>query len=151
MPNFFRCPRRRCQAGQLHEDSASLAAALPIVTCIGCHRRFCFRHRERWHANMSCDEYDAYLADPENFRSAFDRANEEAEAERRRHEKRGRAQARAQKENTKREESRRVARQKRAEQVRRRRDEEAANLQTIKRTTKPCPGCSWAIEKRDGW
>src|SRR3569833_1667241 len=110
MPNFFRCPRRRCQAGQLHEDSASLAAALPIVTCIGCHRRFCFRHRERWHANMSCDEYDAYLADPENFRSAFDRAIEVTEAVRRRQKKHNRAQARALMEFTMREESRRVAR-----------------------------------------
>lgn len=36
-------------------------------------------HRVAWHENLACEEYDALLQDPENFRSRFDVENEEAE------------------------------------------------------------------------
>lgn len=51
----------------------------PIVTCRLCSHRSCFRHKVAWHENLACDEYDSLLADPVNFRSRFDVANEEAE------------------------------------------------------------------------
>ncbi|CAN8102614.1 unnamed protein product [Discula destructiva] len=90
LPNFIRCPR--CPSGQLHED----AHTQPIVHCAACATAFCFAHRiplvaaaisstslhahahAHAHGNMSCAEYDAYLADPRHFRSAFEREQERA-------------------------------------------------------------------------
>jgi len=57
-------------------------------------------------------------------------------------------------ERQKKEAERRVAdeeRRKKADEVARRKREEDANLSTISRTTKNCPGCRWPIEKRSGW
>src|SRR3954454_11525017 len=36
------------------------------------------------------------------------------------------------------------------EALKRRKDEETLTLQTVQRTTKPCPGCQWPIEKNKG-
>jgi hypothetical protein len=33
----------------------------------------------------------------------------------------------------------------------RRKAEEEMSRETVGKTTKPCPGCGWAIEKNDGW
>lgn len=33
----------------------------------------------------------------------------------------------------------------------RRKEEEDQSKVTVSRTTKPCPGCGWAIEKNAGW
>lgn len=73
--DWFSCPS--CRSGQIHDavDGA------PIVTCGNCTRKYCFRHRIPWHETMSCDEYDRFLADPFNFRSAFELENERAEQE----------------------------------------------------------------------
>ena len=49
------------------------------MRCVRCGYKFCFRHQVGWHEQLSCDEYDAFLADPENFRSRLEIENEEAE------------------------------------------------------------------------
>ncbi|KAI1210145.1 uncharacterized protein F4807DRAFT_467271 [Annulohypoxylon truncatum] len=41
----------------------------PVVYCPKDNRQFCFRHRVPWHSDYTCDEYDAFLQDPEHFRS----------------------------------------------------------------------------------
>ncbi|KAL2130856.1 hypothetical protein VTI74DRAFT_5846 [Chaetomium olivicolor] len=64
-----------CGYGQVHEGGARQ----PIMTCRLCAHRSCFHHKVAWHENLTCDEYDALLADPVNFRSRFDIENEEAE------------------------------------------------------------------------
>lgn len=84
MPNFTRCPNPDCNSGQVHEGGESH----PLVTCAACSTQFCFRHGvptqpPSQHENMSCDEYDLYLAEPLSFRSEHERAREHAEVERR--------------------------------------------------------------------
>ncbi|KAG4285320.1 hypothetical protein FPRO06_06580 [Fusarium proliferatum] len=68
--NFFWCTSD-CGSGQIH-DSGS---AQPIVVCIKCNHRSCFRHGVNWHEDLSCDEYDRLQEDPE-FRSYMDLENE---------------------------------------------------------------------------
>lgn len=91
MPNFTRCPNPDCNSGQVHEGGDSR----PFVTCAACNTQFCFRHgiptqhrqqqspSSSQHENMSCDEYDRYLADPLRFRSEHQRQQERNAVERR--------------------------------------------------------------------
>ncbi|KAF5684243.1 hypothetical protein FDENT_6812 [Fusarium denticulatum] len=68
--NFFWCTSD-CGSGQIH-DSGSIQ---PIVICIKCNHRSCFRHGVNWHEDLSCDEYDQLQEDPE-FRSYLELENE---------------------------------------------------------------------------
>jgi hypothetical protein len=77
IPNFFRCTSPHCESGQIHESTNNQ----PIVTCIACGHRSCFRHKVAWHETLSCAEYDSFLADPINFRSRFEIENERVERE----------------------------------------------------------------------
>ncbi|KAG6366636.1 hypothetical protein INS49_000814 [Diaporthe citri] len=100
MPNFTRCPNPDCNSGQVHEGGESH----PFVTCAACNTQYCFRHGvptqpqqqspPSQHDNMSCDEYDRYLADPLRFRSEHQRQQERAAVERRELEAVARARAR---------------------------------------------------------
>ncbi|KAH6848109.1 hypothetical protein B0I37DRAFT_415786 [Chaetomium sp. MPI-CAGE-AT-0009] len=167
--NFLWCTSG-CGYGQVHEGGASS----PIVTCRLCAHRSCFHHKVAWHENLTCDEYDALLADPANFRSRFDMDNEEAEqaaAARQAQEDADRvfaqgllaeeqrvvAEERAAKERAKREEreaAERAARETREREMReaaaRKKLEEDASSRTVGSTTKPCPGCRSPIEKNEG-
>ncbi|KAG8166707.1 hypothetical protein KVR01_002396 [Diaporthe batatas] len=104
MPNFTRCPMPDCGSGQVHEGGD----AHPFVTCAACNTQFCFRHgiptqprpeqqAPSQHENMTCDEYDSYLADPTNFRSDHQRQQERAAVERREEEAVTRARERMEK------------------------------------------------------
>lgn len=169
--NFVWCSSG-CGSGQVHDGGVDS----PIVICIMCNRRTCFAHRVAWHENLACDEYDALQADPTNFRSRFELENEAAEEEGRRRREQEDAdrvyaqslaedeQLRAEdvarqekvareakeKEERLREERRRAQEAMRAVVARKKREEEKSN-RTLARTTKPCPGCGWAIEKNLGW
>lgn len=109
MPNFVRCPT--CPSGQIHEprhehdeDEDPDAPQSDVVVCAACHTTFCLQHRTPLgrpphhqqqhpehprapaagpHDDMSCAEYDAYLADPQTFRSAHERAAARAARDRR--------------------------------------------------------------------
>lgn len=108
MPNFVRCPT--CPSGQIHEprhehdddDEDPDAPHSEVVVCAACHTTFCLQHRTPLgrprhqqhaehprapaagpHDDMSCAEYDAYLADPQTFRSAHQRAAARAARDRR--------------------------------------------------------------------
>ncbi|KAK3330019.1 IBR domain-containing protein [Apodospora peruviana] len=181
-PRFIRCPNSACSpGGQIHEDDDD--GRYPIVTCVTCHQKFCFRHKVAWHGTMTCGEYDAFLRDPVNFRSRFDVENERVERERMAEKRRLRAledadrmfaqslieeeqvraeaEAQAARERQMREAAERKEREKKEKEeagrarkaaaVQKRREEEAASLQTVSKTTKKCPGCAWPIEKRSGW
>jgi hypothetical protein len=168
--NFIWCTAG-CGYGQVHEGGVDS----PIVTCLLCDQRTCFAHGVAWHENLSCDEYDALQADPTNFRSRFELENEAAEeagrlrraqedadrayaqslvAERLRAEEVARQERTARearvREERSREEQRRAAEAARAEVLRRKQEEQKTSA-TVARTTKPCPGCGWAIEKNGGW
>ena len=111
-----------CNSGQIHEARD----AEPIVRCVRCGYKFCFRHQVGWHEQLSCDEYDAFLEDPENFRSRLEIENEEAEQQqaaersaRRRQEEADRAYAQSLLDADQQEEARRQARRERAERERR--------------------------------
>ncbi|EON96989.1 putative ibr domain-containing protein [Phaeoacremonium minimum UCRPA7] len=172
-PHFIWCTAG-CGSGQIHDSGSQQ----PIVACVKCGARSCFHHSVPWHENLSCDEYDALLADPEKFRSRFEIDNDEvatADEARRAQEDADRAYAQSllaeeqravdeeRRERLRREEEARTARQRaeREEQQRtlaeqrkiaaRRMYQEDESQKTIARTTKPCPGCGWAIEKNAGW
>ncbi len=148
----------------------------PIVTCRLCSARSCFHHKVAWHENLSCDEYDALCADPANFRSRFDLANEEADEaaaarraqedadrvfaqglvaeERRGAEREKREREARERERVEREErvlARALAEKEMREIAMRKKREEDASSKTVGTTTKPCPGCKAPIEKNDGW
>ncbi|KAJ4316851.1 hypothetical protein N0V84_007643 [Fusarium piperis] len=155
--NFIWCTSG-CGSGQIHDSGSEQ----PIVTCLHCGHRSCFHHNVAWHQTLSCDEYDQLLADPENFRSNLEIENEkwseaqqaqleadramaqgllaEEQAERRRQEERERRE---------REQARKAAKLARQIAARRKREEEQSRA-TVSQTTKPCPGCGWAIEKNSG-
>ncbi|KAK7422126.1 hypothetical protein QQX98_001869 [Neonectria punicea] len=155
--NFAWCTSG-CGSGQIHESGDEQ----PIVTCLHCNHRSCFHHRVPWHENLSCDEYDQLLADPENFRSRLELENEAWSESQRAQLEADRAMAQTmmadeQAEMQRREERARQEREqarKAAELVRqiaaRRKREEKQSEETVNSTTKPCPGCGWAIEKNDG-
>lgn len=156
--NFIWCTSG-CGSGQIHDSGSEQ----PIVTCLHCSHRSCFHHNVAWHQTLSCDEYDQLLADPENFRSNLEIENEkwseaqraqleadramaqgllaEDQAERRRQEERERQE---------REQAQKAAKLARQIAARRKREEEQSRA-TVSQTTKPCPGCGWAIEKNRGW
>ncbi|KAI8678246.1 RING-type domain-containing protein [Fusarium keratoplasticum] len=155
--NFIWCTSG-CGSGQIHDSGSEQ----PIVTCLHCGHRSCFHHNVAWHQTLSCDEYDQLLADPENFRSNLEIENEkwseaqraqleadramaqgllaEDQAERRRQEERERKE---------REQAQKAAKLARQIAARRKREEEQSRA-TVSQTTKPCPGCGWAIEKNRG-
>jgi hypothetical protein len=72
-PNFVWC--QKCDFGQLHSSGESQ----PIIRCLNCNFRSCFKHAVEWHERLTCDEYDEYLADPDGFQSAVDKDDEAAE------------------------------------------------------------------------
>ncbi|KAF7544941.1 hypothetical protein G7Z17_g9555 [Cylindrodendrum hubeiense] len=155
--NFVWCTSS-CGSGQIHESGEDQ----PIVTCLHCNHRSCFHHNVPWHENLSCEEYDELLADPENFRSRLELDNEAWSESQRAQLEADRAMAQnmladEQAEMQRREERARQEREqarKAAELVRkiaaRRKREEQQSEATVASTTKPCPGCGWAIEKNDG-
>jgi hypothetical protein len=91
IPNLFQCPTANCESAQIHESGD----ASPIVTCAKCNGRFCFTHRVAWHEDLTCAEYDAFLADPRGFRSRREIENERAERENREHRRLRRTQEEA--------------------------------------------------------
>ncbi|KAB5585569.1 hypothetical protein GE09DRAFT_1048664 [Coniochaeta sp. 2T2.1] len=168
--NFIWCAAD-CGSGQVHDGGADY----PIVVCRRCNARSCFTHRVAWHENLWCEEYDALQADPANFKSRFQLENEaaeEAERQRREQEDADRAFAHSLVQEEKEESAavERREREARAERARERKEldekmrrdhamraeiakknkEEEMTRDVVARTTKPCPGYGWAIEKNDG-
>jgi hypothetical protein len=135
----------------------------PIVTCLHCGHRSCFDHNVAWHENLTCSEYDRLRADPANFRSRIEIENDEWEAQRQAQEDADRAMAQGLMAQDEEQERRRLERERREREatqkaialeraiMARRKTEEEKSQATVSRTTKPCPGCGWAIEKNDGW
>ncbi|KAF5021426.1 hypothetical protein F66182_6520 [Fusarium sp. NRRL 66182] len=148
--NFIWCTSG-CGSGQIHESGS----AQPIVICLHCSHRSCFHHNVAWHETLSCEEYDQLLADPENFRSRLELENEtwpeaqQAQLEADRAIAQG-LLAEDRTEMRRREERALKAAQLAREIAARRKEEEDESKATVKRTTKPCAGCGWAIEKNQG-
>lgn len=161
--NFIWCTSG-CGSGQIHESSTHH----PIVTCLHCGHRSCFQHNVTWHENLTCEEYDRLLADPENFKSRLE-SDAPLDVRRRRQIDADRAVAQGlvageqaasrmrrmmrDRRESEREERRRAEKAvevARRVAARRKREEERSKV-TIRNTTKPCPGCGWAIEKNRGW
>ncbi|ORY56900.1 uncharacterized protein BCR38DRAFT_355178, partial [Pseudomassariella vexata] len=179
-PDFIWCPAN-CGSGQVHETGDDR----PIVCCVQCKHKFCFRHQVAWQKSLSCEEYDRFLEDPETFRSCVDLDNEAAEnmaqaelsvrqeqeerdrifalslleaeqaeearrqAERSRFERERREAAERARTEAARETERKRLNQTKADAARKKMEEDASQA-TVQKTTKPCPGCGWAIEKNEG-
>ncbi|KAL7819223.1 hypothetical protein V8C44DRAFT_317345 [Trichoderma aethiopicum] len=155
--NFFWCTSD-CGSGQIHESGHEL----PIVICLHCSHRSCFRHNVAWHQGLTCDEYDQLLANPDNFRSRLEIDNDawaasqqaqlnadRAMAQGLLEEEKRVAEMRHRREREEREKTRKAIELARQIAARRKKEEEMSRI-TVGRTTKPCPGCGWAIEKNDG-
>ncbi|KAH8900892.1 hypothetical protein GQ53DRAFT_740730 [Thozetella sp. PMI_491] len=173
--NFVQCAHG-CEYWQIQVAGS----ASPIFTCERCRGLTCAHHKVPWHANITCDEYDQLLADPENFRSRWELLPEDA-AEALQHVRelqdavdRGLAQGLRGREERARLEGRldaerrrkaaretqafmeRMERLEQAEKLRkdimRRKAEDTASEQTVGKTTKPCPNdsCQAPIEKNLG-
>ncbi|KAL7798176.1 hypothetical protein V8C37DRAFT_368983 [Trichoderma ceciliae] len=155
--NFFWCTSG-CGSGQIHDTGHDQ----PIVTCLHCAHRSCFHHNVAWHQGLTCEEYDQLLADPDNFRSKLEIDNEawaasqqaQLDADRAMahgllEEERRAREMRERREREERESTRRAIELARQIAARRKAEEEMSR-ETVGKTTKPCPGCGWAIEKNDG-
>ncbi|KAK4444404.1 hypothetical protein QBC34DRAFT_360110 [Podospora aff. communis PSN243] len=157
-PNFIWCVHG-CGDGQVHEDGADQ----PMVTCKSCDQRACFRHKVKWHEDMTCDEYDAFLKNPHDYRSWWGRISASMAARRKQEEEdrayaqkltsegAERERARKRREQEKREQQEKKARLELMKMVAiKKQKEEEASAATVKKTTKPCPGCKAPIERTDG-
>lgn len=163
--NFVWC--QNCDFGQLHASGDTQ----PIIRCLNCNFRSCFRHSVPWHHRLTCEEYDDMLEDPDNFQSAVDRDDETMEVSRRKQHDEDEAFARGLEEEQDRQKQIHVEqlRKARAEQeaaadklrmklelqqerdaLKKRVADEKASLAKVKLTTKNCPGCKWPIEKNEG-
>ncbi|KAI0437836.1 hypothetical protein F4803DRAFT_565726 [Xylaria telfairii] len=149
-----------------------------ITLCLACNRQFCSRHQVSWHAEFTCDEYEIFLTDP-SFRSKAQLAAAEQEAYGLQDEQlrqliqdaddnfahslmneRQASQARLEKkarerrlaeERAVREAQRQREREEAERVLERKRQEEKLTGESIRRKTKPCPGCRVPIEKNGGW
>ena len=171
--NFVWC--QNCDFGQLHTGGNEQ----PIVRCMKCRFRSCFRHVIPWHDRLTCQEYDEMVNDPDGFKSAIERDDEAAALVlKQQHEADERlareleAQDRQEEEDRQRaahEEELRIAREaqkaeaerrllekeereraKKREEIKLRKQQEQLSLKTVQSTTKNCPGCRWPIEKNHG-
>lgn len=157
--NFIWCTAG-CGSGQIHDSDARH----PIVTCLHCGQRSCFKHNVPWHEGLTCKEFDRLLADPVNFRMGWvnDDASEvhqrhqvDADLALARHLTVGYEAARLQREFEKRQREERKKSEEGAKRTRelalRKKKEEDRSAKTIGRTTRPCPGCGTSIERESGW
>ncbi|KAI0835968.1 hypothetical protein F5Y06DRAFT_299068 [Hypoxylon sp. FL0890] len=71
LDNFVWCPLG-CGTGQMHYSGAEQ----PLIYCLKDKRHFCFRHQIAWHYDYNCEEYEAFLADPQHFRSKAQKQRE---------------------------------------------------------------------------
>ena len=163
---------QNCDFGQLHDGGTSQ----PIIRCLNCGSRSCFRHSVPWHDRLTCEEYEEMLQDPDGFQSAIDKDDDaaalvkrlqeqedemfarsldqrdkraEQDRQKQRHEEeRRRARAAQQAESERKKVEQERARQR--EELKRRAREDKLSVEKVHATTKPCPGCRWPIEKNEG-
>ncbi|MCJ1351345.1 MAG: hypothetical protein MMC33_001329 [Icmadophila ericetorum] len=126
-PGFIWCPISGCGSGQIHEGGADA----PIVTCVNCRQLFCFTHRRKWHAGLTCEQVDE---DP--------LLEEELEGEQITQSTKRRGLS---------EKERRENEAKKAERATRRKEEQLGE-EMAKRISKRCigPNCNWRAEKDNG-
>lgn len=128
---FIWCPAQGCQAGQLQQRGSDE----PKVTCARCRQPFCFIHRVRWHAGMTCREFDQ---NPELADEA--RAREKASSQRYRRQKKQQELSNQQ----------RRAREVAAREKREREAQERENESYVRRNATPCPSCRYMTQKDGG-
>jgi hypothetical protein len=156
--NFIWCTAG-CGSGQIHDSNNHH----PIVTCLHCEKKSCFVHNVPWHEGVSCREYNRILEDPEYSSPRVEKNAPSARRERNRdgvdgmtrrsatsEDAVGRHRDFKRKQRRDREKLEEAAVRLRENMFRRRRDE-VKSAETIRRTTKPCPGCGTSIEKSSGW
>ncbi|RFU34293.1 hypothetical protein B7463_g2071, partial [Scytalidium lignicola] len=168
--NFVWCTQ--CPFGQLHASGNKQ----PIMRCLKCGHRSCFRHSVPWHERLTCEEYDALLKDPENFASAggkedlsvakimkmqeennerllieeVTRQKQVNAVERQKARRRQQEEAERKREEIERQKKLDVDRLKMIEDIKRRQMEDELSLKMVQATTKQCPSCQWPIEKNEG-
>ncbi|KAH8804543.1 hypothetical protein F5884DRAFT_754151 [Xylogone sp. PMI_703] len=162
----------KCSFGQLHASGNKQ----PLMRCLQCGHRSCFRHSVPWHERLTCEQYESLLKDPENFNIGADvedpsleklmKAQEEnndqllAEelarqkqvhaVERQRAKRKQQEEAERKREELEKKKKLENDRKKMIEDIKRRQKEDELSLQTVQATTKQCPNCQWPIEKNDG-
>ncbi|KAI0458292.1 hypothetical protein F5B21DRAFT_519481 [Xylaria acuta] len=156
----------------------SIGAQQGITLCLACNRQFCSRHQVPWHDEFTCDEYEFFLNDPSfQSKAQLDAAKEEVyalqddqlqqrikdaddnftyslmnerQASQARLEKKARERRLAE-ERAAREAQRQREREEAERLLERQRQEEKLTNESLRRATKPCPGCGVPIEKNGGW
>lgn len=153
--NFLWCTSG-CGSGQIFTGDRDH----PTMKCLHCGHKSCFYHQSSWHEHITCAQYDQLLEDPDNFQLPPDCVNETDTTEQQKDarqviiqdalqakDKGVERKLKAEKEKQHARRAAELARQ----VVARRKQEDDKSMLVVKKTSKPCPGCGWAIEKDDGW
>ncbi|RIB19681.1 hypothetical protein C2G38_2015703 [Gigaspora rosea] len=70
LEDFRWCSNPRCGSGQEHFERDSA----PIMICIACGQKTCYKHTIPWHEDRTCAEYDIEIETPEgSTRDAIER------------------------------------------------------------------------------
>ncbi|KAB8303626.1 hypothetical protein EYC80_005022 [Monilinia laxa] len=134
----------KCSPGQFHQRGT----LNPIVRCQSCNQKSCLSHQVVWHEGLTCEEFSRQVTIEQHtastrestlFRLFLGKRRPRLEASRLQ------GDSRVDTEIT-------ILVGKAAEEVEAKKAgvDEEASLNTIRQTTKTCPGCSWPIEKNEG-
>ncbi|KAI2782811.1 hypothetical protein F4815DRAFT_442799 [Daldinia loculata] len=141
MDNFVWCPLG-CGKGQIHHPGE----ISPMVFCLRDKRYFCFRHGTVWHRDLTCEQYDAFLADPQSFsRKVQTQTNTQGEQDKTPESVNWTTRP------LERFFAERKAKQKRRQEIQQHKDRLRAEEAATARVIKHCPKCTVEIFKDGGW
>ncbi|KAG4035551.1 hypothetical protein MFRU_001g03200 [Monilinia fructicola] len=134
----------KCSSGQFHPGGA----LNPIVRCQSCNNESCLSHQVAWHEGLTCEEYSRLITIEQYTASTRESTLFRLFVGKRR----PRLKASRLQDGPRVDTEMTILVGKAAEEIEAKKTGvgEEASLNTIRQTTKRCPGCSWPIEKNEG-